>query len=146
MLGCFLASFFFACGSDETKVIKNLTPDIEATVNNTPNDDSELALLMRQIYVDADSIKERIIRGEGTISREFIDELERVHSAIPTDPKVKTAEFDAFNKLLIAQAKVLQITEGNKIKAFNQLVNRCVDCHKSFCPGPIKRIKKLELY
>jgi len=56
---------------------------------------------------------------------------------------VKTPEFKAFNELLINQAKVLQEDSANRVEGFNQFVNRCIDCHQSFCPGPIKRIKKL---
>ena len=110
-----------------------------------PNGDSELALLMRQMYLEAAKIKENIVRGEGNVTPAFIMALEEVHSAVPTDPSVKTPDFEAFNKLLIFQAKAIQADENTKISEFNALVDRCIDCHKSFCPGPIVRIKKLEI-
>ena len=113
--------------------------------NNAPNKDSELALLMRKMYLDADSIKQLIVTQTGTISDDFIVELENVHTAKATDPEVKTAQFDAFNKSLIIQAKAIQDNPENQVEEFNQLVNRCIDCHQSFCPGPIRRIKKLKI-
>jgi len=145
ILGCFLASLFFACGSNEQKATEEENCADVTVTDNTPNDDSELALLMRKMFLDADSIKQLIINDEGSISDEFITELERVHSAVPTDPEVKTPEFDAFNLSLVNQAKVVQAATDNKVDEFNQFVNRCVDCHQSFCPGPIKRINKLRI-
>jgi len=146
ILGCFLASFFFACNSEPTNVTEEASCEKEIVPDNSPNDDSELALLMRKLYLDADSIKQLIVTNKGTISDEFITELEIVHSAIPTDLSVKTPEFDAFNKSLISQAKALKESAENQTEGFNQLVNSCVACHQSFCPGPIKRIKKLIIH
>jgi hypothetical protein len=143
LLGCCLASLFFACSSNEPKAKKEESCTTENIAKVNPNGDSELALLMRKMYVDADSLKQVIANNDGTISNEFIEELEHVHSAIPTDPNVKTPEFKAFNELLIQQAKNLQLTTENRVEGFNQLVNRCLDCHNSFCPGPMKKIKKL---
>jgi len=141
ILGCLLVPFFVSCSTSEEKTEESCTKITVSEIN--PNGDSELALLMRQMYVDADLIKQNIIDNKGNISEEFIKELEQVHSAIPTDEDVKTPEFEAFNKALILQAEALKNTTENKSEAFNQLVNRCIDCHGSFCPGPIKKIKKL---
>ncbi|MBL4668632.1 MAG: hypothetical protein JKY30_05160 [Flavobacteriales bacterium] len=132
ILGCFLASLFFACNSETSNKNEEASCEKKVVTDNTPNDDSELALLMRKLYLDADSIKQLIVNKEGTISDEFITELETVHSAIPTDPDVKTPEFKAFNELLINQAKVLQEDSANRVEGFNQFVNRCIDCHQSF--------------
>ena len=142
ILGCILASLFFACSENQEEETICAEPAVSAV---NPNGDSELALLMRQLYLDADSVKQLIISGEGTVSDEFILELEKVHSAIPTDSTVKTPEFDAFNTLLINQAKALQDDPENGVEVFNQLVKRCIDCHQSFCPGPIVKIKKLTI-
>ncbi len=143
--GCFLASLFFACNSEPKTTTKTVVKKVVKQADISPNKDSELALLMRKMYLDSDSIKELIVAKKGTISDAYISVLEEVHGAIPTDPDVKTPEFDAFNKSLINQAKVLQKKSINQTEEFNRLVNRCIDCHQSFCPGPIKRIKKLRI-
>jgi len=145
LLGCFLASLFFACNSAPNVETKTEIKRIVKQVENAPNKDSELALLMRKMYLDAASIKQLIVTETGTVSTEFIEELETVHTAKATDPDVKTAEFDAFNKSLIHQAKAIQENPENQVEEFNKLVNRCIACHQSFCPGPIKRIKKLRI-
>lgn len=142
-----MASFFVACGSEEEKLGEDSCPPDKVEVSAiNPNGDSELALLMRNLYFEADSIKKLIVNDEGNISDEFIAELERIHTASPTDPEVKTAQFTAFNELMINQAKALKETTDNKKELFNQFVNRCIDCHQVVCPGPIKRIKKLVIH
>lgn len=124
-----------SCVSDEVKV---------SAIN--PNGDSELALLMRQMFEQGEDIKELITNNEGNITQEYIDELERIHTATPTDPDVKTPEFKAYTELMIQEANTLFSNDSNKVKGFNNLVNRCIDCHQTFCPGPIKRIKKLTIH
>lgn len=124
-----------SCAFDEVKV---------SAIN--PNGDSELALLMRQMFEQGEDIKELITNNEGNITQEYIDELERIHTATPTDPEVKTPEFKAYTELMIQEANTLFSNDSNKVKGFNNLVNRCIDCHQTFCPGPIKRIKKLTIH
>lgn len=145
LLGCFLASFFIACSGNDKQAEESCEADeLEVSAIN-PNGDSELALLMRQLFYDADTLKQLIVNNEGNVSDEFIAELEKIHSAIPTDPTVKTPEFIAFNNLMISEAKALKENTENKSEAFNRFVNRCIDCHQMVCPGPIKRIKKLKI-
>lgn len=142
-----MASFFIACSN---QVEEQSTCDKESkTVSSiNPNGDSELALLMRNLSYETDSLKQLVMNDKGNVSDEFIAELERVHTATPTDSTVKTDEFNAFGELLINQAKALQeATDADaKTEQFNQLVNRCIDCHQMVCPGPIKRIKKLKIH
>lgn len=116
-----------------------------SAVENHPNKDSELALLMRKIFTDADSIKQLIVNDKGTISKEYIEVLERIHTAIPTDANVKTSEFKAYTELMVNEANALFSNEQNKKEGFNNLVDKCVLCHQSFCPGPIKKINKLRI-
>ncbi len=74
ILGCFIASLFFACGSEDVQVVEKV-PVVASKTDNTPNDDSELALLMRKMFLDADSIKLLIIDEEGEIPSDFILDL-----------------------------------------------------------------------
>jgi hypothetical protein len=143
IMGCTIASLFFACSPIQEPVEDCDKPKVSAI---NPNGDSELALLMRQLHLDADTLKQLIMNKEGNISDDFISELERSHVAIPTDPKVKTTEFKAYNELIVNQAKILRETaEENKVEEFNKLVTNCVNCHKRFCPGPVETIMKLNI-
>ncbi|MGE0562168.1 MAG: hypothetical protein AB7O47_10150 [Flavobacteriales bacterium] len=132
-----------ACDKDEVSCSKD-KKEVEMSPIN-PNGDSELALLMRKMYDDADAIKTLITNNEGNITQEYINELERIHTATPTEANVKTPEFEAYTKLMIEQANSLFSSETNRAEGFNSLVNRCVECHQSFCPGPIKKIRKLTI-
>lgn len=142
ILGCLWVPFFISCSGNKPKDV--VTEVIDVTVDN-PNIDSELTLLMRKMYDEADLIKEKIKSGSGNITDAFIAELEYVHKALPSDPKLSNPTFTAFNELIIAEAKTLQSMDKNRVEGFNNLVNRCIDCHKTFCPGPIPRIKKLKI-
>lgn len=144
----FIGIFFLliACNNNVSEDAVQETNETKSTVvDDHPNEDSELALLMRKMYHDADSIKQLIVNEEGNISQEYIDALERIHTATPTDADVKTPEFSAYTDLMIHEANTLFSNETNKKEGFNRLVNRCVECHQSFCPGPIKKINKLKI-
>ena len=141
IIGCLLVPFFISCSNTE----KKMESSQQVEPNNNPNKDSELTLLMRKMYDDADSIKQSIKSDSGTITDDFIKELEEVHTAVPSDPKLSNPTFTAFNNLIITEAKELQANEENRAEGFNKLVNRCIDCHKTFCPGPIPRLKKLKI-
>lgn len=120
------------------------TDEVEVSEIN-PNGDSELALLMRKMFEEGEDIKKLITNNEGNITEEYIAELERIHTATPTDADVKTPEFEAYTNLMIDEANLLFSNDSNRVQGFNNLVNRCINCHQSFCPGPIKRIKKLTI-
>ena len=36
-------------------------------------------------------------------------------------------------------------TKENALISFNAVVDACVTCHESYCPGPVARIKKLRI-
>ena len=139
-------SFLFVACESEVKQKEVITDASQVEVSETnPNGDSELALLMRKMFEEGEDIKKLITNNEGNITEEYIAELERIHTATPTDTDVKTPEFKAYTKLMIDEANLLFSNDSNRVQGFNNLVNRCINCHQSFCPGPIKRIKKLTI-
>lgn len=145
LIGIF--SFHFVACESEVKQQEVITDSSQVEVSETnPNGDSELALLMRKMFEEGEDIKKLITNNEGNITEEYIAELERIHTATPTDADVKTPEFEAYTKLMIDEANLLFSNDSNRVQGFNNLVNRCINCHQSFCPGPIKRIKKLTIH
>lgn len=116
----------------------------EATTNNkrpiNPNGDSELALLMRDMFDESDSLKQLVLRGK---SLSGLEKYEKIHSAIPTDPTVTGPVFEAFANAYIESIKTLENSDSTSVDNFNNMVNQCMNCHTEFCPGPKKRIKKL---
>jgi hypothetical protein len=105
-----------------------------------PNGDSELALLMRDMFTESDSLKQLIVNGQ---SLSGLKKYEDIHSAIPTDPTVKGPVFEAFAEAYINSLRELESDDSNSVFKFNTMVDQCMNCHTEFCPGPKKRIKKL---
>lgn len=116
----------------------------EAKTNNkrpiNPNGDSELALLMRDMFEESDSLKQLVVEGK---SLSGLEKYEDIHSAIPTDPTVTGPVFEAFANAYIESIKTLENSDSTSVDNFNNMVNQCMNCHTEFCPGPKKRIKKL---
>jgi cytochrome c553 len=104
---------------------------------------SEMALLMEQMYVDNQRLKERIEKGEPV--GEFPSHFAKIHQAIMTDP----SENDAFFKenaqvFLTAQEMIYKEPEKAK-EHYSNAIQACISCHEVKCSGPIPRIKKLQL-
>jgi hypothetical protein len=116
-----------------------------------PNDDSELALLMREMYTDSDSIKQAVLANKEI--PDFRKKFKILHSAKPTDAETKHEGFDAMGASFLENMDKVYTISGSqesskrseRIKAFNIMVQNCVGCHQSHCPGPIKKIKKLTI-
>ena len=104
------------------------------------NGDSELALLMRDMFEESDSLRHLIIKGE---QLSVLKKYQGMHSAIPTDSRTKGAVYEAFTKTYIASIKAFETADSSSVFKFNNMVDQCMNCHTEFCPGPKKRIKKL---
>lgn len=104
------------------------------------NGDSELALLMRDMFTGSDSLKTRVLNGNPLTGLKKYDDI---HSAIPTDPKVTGSVFNSFATAYIGSIKQLEASDSTAIFNFNRMVDQCMNCHTEFCPGPKKRIKQL---
>lgn len=105
-----------------------------------PNGDSELALLMRDMFDESDSLKKLVMEDKPLAG---LKRFEEIHSAIPTDPEVTGPLFDAFAKNYIESIKALEAADSASVFNFNHVVDQCMSCHTEFCPGPKKRIKQL---
>ena len=112
--------------------------------SSNPNGDSELALLMREMFDDAMRMKIQIEEGkQPKVLKKFRD----IHTANAIEPeKAASDEFKAFAKAYIAAIESLKSAEPDETKLlFQGLVNTCSNCHQAMCPGPLARIKKLNL-
>ncbi len=105
-----------------------------------PNGDSELALLMRDMFEESDSLKQLVLEGKALSG---LQRFEEIHSAIPTDPDVTGPVFEGFANSYIESVKTLESSDSTTVFNFNRMVDQCMNCHTEFCPGPKKRIKKL---
>ncbi|MEM9547785.1 MAG: hypothetical protein AAGA77_17515 [Bacteroidota bacterium] len=108
-----------------------------------PNNDSELTLLMREMFTYYENLKLDIERG--TIP-DKVREFKEIHSAVATEPsKSESPLYKAMSTVYLESAKKLQNSKDNMPEVFNNMVDNCMNCHKQMCPGPMVKIKKLYL-
>ncbi len=114
----------------------------QAPIN--PNGDSELALVMRQLTEEADAIKSEIEAGQPI---EFTVDHEAILRAHATEPeKANSPTYKAFAKLYLQSIEDLHSAKPAQIpELYDKMIDGCINCHKSLCPGPVVRIKKLYL-
>lgn len=105
---------------------------------------SEMSLLMEQMYVDNERLKQRILKGE-TIGK-FPNHFLKIHKAVMTKDKEKDAFFTNQASLFIASQELIYKDPKNSKDHFNASVTACISCHEVKCGGPISRIKKLYIH
>ena len=106
-----------------------------------PNNDSELTLLMREMYNYYDSLKIDIQNGD--VPNE-IRQFAEIHTSVATEPsKSESPLFKAMADVYLESERKLRATGGDKRKAFNFMIDNCMNCHQQMCPGPMVKIKKL---
>ncbi len=103
---------------------------------------SELALSMRRMY---DNMK---IVGDSIYSKKtFADSLvlgyEVILTAEATNPDEITDLYYGFARGWLLELDAFKA--DRTIENYHALMNACVNCHKSYCPGPIPKIQKLKI-
>ena len=122
-------------------------PAENATVVNdstdmNPNGSSDLSLLMREMLDHAQSARKLALENkvDTTIPASFI----KIHTATATDFETKNSYYDTFADLYLNAVKSYgKASNTEAISNYNNLVNTCLACHSTHCPGPVPRIKKL---
>lgn len=131
-----------ACQSSDQPAEKKEKLEMKKSLN--PNGDSELALLMRGMYEEAERIKAQVKAGE-----EVTLELDhaKILTAHATEPeKADSKEFKDFANMYLANLEQLQKADPDNVEmVFQSLVESCMSCHQELCPGPMVRIKKLRI-
>ncbi len=123
-----------ACSDEKTCATKPLNP----------NGDSELALLMRQMFDDGMRVREQIRKGEAvSIHVDF----EKIMTAKATDPeKMQPADYPQLAQSYVDAMRALRDATPAEVEdRYTAMVATCMNCHENTCPGPMVRIKKLIL-
>ncbi|MEK7255503.1 MAG: hypothetical protein AAB316_12205 [Bacteroidota bacterium] len=133
------AACLFSCLSNDEKSSSGV---IRMPIN--PNGDTELALLMRDMFEDGMKVKSQIQNGEKPT---ILVDFENIHTAEATEPeKAASPEFKAYALAYSQAVKTLKECEQAQAKeAYSNMVGVCMSCHEAMCPGPIVRIKKMML-
>ena len=102
---------------------------------------SEMSLLMEQMYVDNERLKERITKGDtiGPFPNHFL----KIHQAVMTDDTENDAFFKEQAAQFIEAQELIYKDPSNAKTHFNKGISACISCHEVKCGGPIPRIKKL---
>lgn len=107
-----------------------------------PNGDTELALLMRAMYDEGMELKEELASGKNL-------DLHLKHATIltaeATEPKkAASPEYKSFaDYYLLTVQQLKDKKHPDPEKAYDAMVNACMNCHEAMCPGPIVKIKKM---
>ena len=105
---------------------------------------TELALLMKKMLKEYGEAKTALEQGE--IPSERIDYIQGILTAEATDPADINELYKSLGAPFIEQAMRYAQTGDDlseQIKMHNMTVSSCINCHQSFCGGPISAIKKL---
>lgn len=124
---------WMACGNDESgrKMIN-------------PNGDSELAILMRDMFDEGMVIKQSVINGE---EPEMKLPYHHITTATPTVAgKNATTEYQLFAKAYEASVERFKNATGaDRPAAYQNMIDNCMNCHSKICRGPMVKIEKLYL-
>ena len=122
--------------------------EIESTPSKTtkrplnPNGDSELALLMRAMFDEAQQIQQQIAEHQPL---SFNLEHEKILTATATVPaKAASDKYQAHAASYLQSIEALRLAPvAEQHSLYQDMVGNCMSCHKALCPGPMMRIKKL---
>lgn len=104
---------------------------------------SELALLMRQMEEELQQHKASMKSG---LYQSIEMRHEGLHTAQSTKANLRNDDYTAYANSYLQTVDELKVAVSDSIPAkHNRLVLKCIECHKSFCTGPIARIKKLKI-
>ncbi len=108
-----------------------------------PNDVKPMALMMRTMANDCDSMRLKINNGKTVDSVQY--PLMPFWAAEPTDSSVLEPLYFNNAKQFAAAWRQLMSSKENQKENYTAVINNCVNCHSSYCSGPLRRIKKLPL-
>ena len=137
--------YLFVLAFGLTVIACNQQPECKAPglAGNPP--DSELTLYMRHLETDVKGWRETVAQG-GTVEYQPAM-FDSMFTATPTDGKIgDSVLFNNLGNLFKQEVQALSTSTPEDLSNhYNLMVTACVNCHRNFCPGPIKRIEKLKL-
>ncbi len=140
-----------ACNNGTKTSNQNATADSIAKADSLasctpikdPNNPKPMALMMRLMAANADSMRSQLLRGETIDSTNF--PFIKFYLVEPTDPNVLEPKFFDNARLFQESYKQLFAHPKEQKKYYNLMINSCINCHESYCSGPLKRIRKFPI-
>jgi cytochrome c553 len=140
-VGCFSISCQKATSENKPDLVEKDTTSHAKPSEFEMYQFSEMALLMEQMYVDNQRLREKIMNGDSLGM--FPEHFEKIHSSVMTDDSDMDDFFKEHAQEFIEAQKLIYDHPKDAKKYFNQAVQACVTCHEVKCGGPIPKIKKL---
>jgi hypothetical protein len=134
-----------ACSNNQTPKLSDASSPIanSGAVIKDPNQPKPMALMMRQMAANADTMKAKLLRGESVDSLSF--PFIRFYLVEPTDKNVLEPQFyENANVFKIAHKAVFDHPKEQK-KYYNLMINACIGCHENYCSGPLRKINKMPI-
>jgi hypothetical protein len=145
-------AFVFACSNisknDKQKVDADSIKKVDSSPKNAscakpikdPNNPKPMALMMRMMADNADSMKVQLLRGEKLESSHY--PFLRFYLLEPTDTSVLKLQFFE-NARLFQESYNNLFKNSNQKQMYNVVIGKCINCHEMYCNGPLKRIRKM---
>ncbi|MFM7496987.1 MAG: hypothetical protein ACKOPP_04600 [Bacteroidota bacterium] len=144
--GLLLGLMLLACqnSSKEEQVLKEGTPkDTVCSPGLEQPKASPMAAAMRAMADQAETMRAWILRDSLNKDARPTWAPMPFETQRPTDTSVLTQDFFEAAK---AYQLAHQLVQKQPTKEhFNAFVSRCIACHQSHCPGPLKRINRLKI-
>ena len=103
-----------------------------------------VCMLFSEFRRSTQKMKNKLEAGEKIDATEF--PFIRFHLVEPTDPNVLQPQFYENARTFQESHKALVNAPQNKQKEmYTAYINQCINCHQTYCSGPLKRIRKLVL-
>lgn len=130
-----IAVIWLGCTTEQTSAKQKII---------NPNGDSELALLMREMFDDGMITKQQLLEG---LDPQITVDYMAMFTAHATEPdKVARPEYAQFGKAYEQAVEgFLTADAAQRAGAYQTMVATCMNCHQVMCPGPMVKIKKMYL-
>jgi hypothetical protein len=140
---CILLSIAIVACNDSEKPKESAQEECKKETIKDPNDPKPMALMMRTMANNCDSMRLEINAGKTVDSVKY--PLMPFWTAEPTDSaNLVELFYNNASEFEIAYRTLMSNKEHQK-ENYTAVINSCVNCHNSFCSGPLRRIKKLPL-
>jgi hypothetical protein len=141
---CLLLLFTLLASCREEQEERSDTNNIDNQTQKVINpNDSELTVLMRDMFDEALLIKQQIAEEEPiALSLEH----EKILTAQATQPeRIDSLQYQGFANFYLQTLNELQTASpARKANSYQLMVSSCVSCHQAMCPGPLQRIYTLQ--
>lgn len=104
-----------------------------------PNPTSEMAILMRTMTNQLDSLK--IIFENNLNPDEVVLNFDLIHTKKTTDRSFNQAHIKPMSEAFDYSVKIFNNNQSKK--NYNNIINNCANCHQQSCQGPLVKIHKL---